>query len=259
MNILNHGNEFNIEKYRLNSQLKSYKKNLDNAIRIVKEALSKNIAWYVAWSGGKDSTVLAHLINSIFPGMPIWSEKDDCDFPGEIDYVEKVAKKYGFNLTIHKPNELLWEFIKNGNIDICEDLHSRSTQLSDKYFYSAIEKQEKKYDGVFLGLRVEESRARLRNYGIRGSIYQRKNGKYTCCPLALWSGTDIFSYLVVNDIPILDIYYKTKYHKSSEDIRKAWMLPSKQACRGYCAWLRYYYPEMYDRLVMIFPKVRSYV
>lgn len=244
-----------IKKYVLNSQMDSYKRHVEQARVLILQAISLDISWYVAWSGGKDSTVLAHLCNAMNPGISVWSEKDDCDFPGELEYIKETAMMYGWDLDITYLE--LWDKIAQYNI--CEDIHSRGTALSDKYFYSAIAIQESQYDGVFLGLRKGESYARLMNFAQRGYIYRRKNGKYTCIPLANWTATDIFSYLIINEIPILDIYFKTKFVGSPENIRKSWMLPGKQARKGYCCWLKYYYPEWFARLASIYPEVKSYV
>lgn len=239
-----------------NSKLDSYRRKVDKSIAITKEAIGMGISWYVAWSGGKDSTVLAHLVNEQVPGIPVWSEKDDCDFPGELDYVLEVAKKYNFNLALTQPESSLWDMLDS--YDIFEDLHSRGTRFSDSFFYSAVEEQMQKYDGCFLGLRTEESKSRLWNYKKHGYIYKKKDGKYICTPLANWKAIDVFTYLIANDIPVLDVYKKTKF-SSPEQIRKAWVLPSKQAKDGYCVWLRYYYPELYNKLARRFPKIKNYV
>lgn len=249
---------FPAERYRLNATLDVYKRRLERAKGVINDALSLGIRWYIAWSGGKDSTVLAHLVNSICPNIEIWSEKDDCDFPEEMGYIKSVAERYNFNLKIVTPAVSLWDEIEKGGIDICEDLHSRGTELSDTYFYSEVAKQEALFDGVFLGLRMEESRGRKWNFKKRGHIYQRSNKKWTCIPLAQWTATDIFSYLVINEIPILDIYYKTKFVNAPEEIRKAWYLPSARANKGFCVWLKYYYPELYNKLMNKFSEVKSY-
>lgn len=245
--------------YMENSKLPSFTRKLEESKAIIHKAFEEVKDWYVAWSGGKDSTVLAHLVNSICPGIEIWSEKDDCDFPNELDYVKLVAKRYNFNLKLVMPGVSLWEEIKSLDIDICEALDRRGTLFCDKYFFSMVEKQEALHDGVFLGLRRQESRARQLNFASRGVMYRRKNGKWTCNPLTLWSATDIFSYLVTNDIPILDIYFKTKFLGSPDNIRKSWMLPSDHSRKGFCCWLKYYYPEFFRRLAIVHPRVKSYV
>jgi 3'-phosphoadenosine 5'-phosphosulfate sulfotransferase (PAPS reductase)/FAD synthetase len=239
-------------KYKIYARSNTYKKRLERAKEVVEQALDLKIKWYIACSAGKDSVALAHLVNS-FAKIPLWSEKDNWDYPEEIPYLEELQKKYGWQIDID------YQELSLKNQDICEDLHSRGTDFSDKFFYSLIEKQEKKFDGVFLGLRCEESIGRKKNYMKRGHIYQRKNTKFTCIPLATWKGEDIFAYFVSNEIPILPVYTKTMFVKSPTEIRKSWYLPSSRASSGHCVWLKYYYPDLFQKLVEIFPEVRNYV
>jgi len=250
--------DFPAKEFMLNAELDSYLRNVERSIEYIHKAFEITSDWYVAWSGGKDSTALAHLVTRLYPETEIWSEKDDCDFPGEYEYVKMVGEKYNFNLKITFCDSL-WQAIQDQKIDICEDLHSRGTAFSDQFFYSEVAKQEARHDGCFLGLRDQESRGRRLNTYMRSAIYQKKNGKYICNAIHHWSAVDVFSYLVSHEIPILDVYFKTKFMGHPTKIRKSWMLPSHQASQGYCSWLRYYYPEMFEQLKALHPEVKSYV
>jgi phosphoadenosine phosphosulfate reductase len=251
-------NDFPVQEFFLNAELDAYKNKIQRSIEYIHKSFEITSDWYVAWSGGKDSTALAHLVTRLYPETEVWSEKDDCDFPGELEYVNIIAGKYLFNLKLTY-NDSLWQAIQEQKIDICEDLHSRGTSFSDQFFYSEVAKQEKLHDGCFLGLRDEESKARRLNTYMRSGLYQKNNGKYTCNAIHHWSAVDVFSYLVSNEIPILDVYFKTKFIGHPTKIRKSWMLPSHQASRGYCAWLRYYYPDVFEKLKTLHPEVKSYV
>jgi 3'-phosphoadenosine 5'-phosphosulfate sulfotransferase (PAPS reductase)/FAD synthetase len=91
-------------------------------------------------------------------------------------------------------------------------------------------------------------------------IYYNKDWKQVVCqPLADWSAKDIFAYLFSNEVPILDVYFKTKFIGSPEKIRKSWILPSHQTSQGQAVWLKYYYPEIFRLLCMVNPKLRSFV
>lgn len=241
-------------KYRIYARLSIFKKRLKRAKKVIDEAMSCCDSWYIACSGGKDSVALAHLVNEQYPYVPVWSEKDDCDFPGEEEYITHLADKYNWDLTIERPPVSLWEEAKK--ISLCSDIHSRDSIFSSKWFYKMVDAQEKKYKGVFIGLRKEESRARLMNYACRGHLYQKKNGKYVCNPLSTWTADDTFAYLICNDIPIFEIYSKTLFHDGDPGrIRKAWFLPGQAARKGQAAWLKYYYPEIFNKLVEIDPQV----
>lgn len=244
-------------RFSLRAKLPVFKKRLARAEDCIKKFQDMGGRWYVACSGGKDSVVLAHLVNTIAPGTLVWSEKDDMDYPGEREYLAGISAKYGWSLEIASPSVSLWDVI--GTFDTCEDLHSRGTSFSDQFFYSLVAEQESKYDGAYLGLRTQESRGRFINYAVRSDIYQRKNGKHTCTPLATWEAEDVFAYLVSREIPIFDVYFKTLFVGGDPcKIRKSWILPSGRAAQGQALFLKHYYPEIFDRLRKICPEVNSY-
>lgn len=249
---------FPAKRFALWATLSLHKKRVERAKSVIAEALSKNLSWYVACSAGKDSVVLAHMVNEMSPGIEIWSEKDDMDFPGEHEYIQEIAQQYNWNINIVSPHVSLWSELEKQ--DICEDLHSKGVSFSDENFYALITQQEERFDGVFLGLRADESIGRCKNFKKRGHLYCRKNKKHTCIPLSTWQADDIFAYCVERQIPLLDVYYKTKFHNGDPtQIRKAWVLPSARASSGHCVWLKYYYPELFDRLAKISPEVLQYV
>jgi 3'-phosphoadenosine 5'-phosphosulfate sulfotransferase (PAPS reductase)/FAD synthetase len=248
---------FPTERFLLRSRLSIFRKRVERAEEIIREALSLGLCWYTTCSAGKDSVVLSHLVSSISPGIEVWSEKDEFDFPGEVEYLENLREKFGWNLNIVRPDGDMTGFLETA--DICEDLHSRKAGFSSKFFYALIERQEARFNGVFLGLRAEESIGRRLNFRKRGEIYRRSSGKWTCIPLANFEGEDIFAYLVSREIPILDVYKKTMFHDGDPcRIRKAWFLPSGNAKDGQCAWLKYYYPALYAKLLKLDPRVAGY-
>jgi len=249
---------FPTNRFLARSRISLYKKRVEKTIAVINDAVEKKLSWYVACSGGKDSVVLAHMVNNIMPGIKIWSEKDEFDFPGERDYMTDLARRYSWDIDIVSPKVSMEE--KARRLGVCEDLHSHGTEFSDEFFYALIAQQERLYGGVFLGLRCDESQRRRRNFMKRGYIYKRKNGKHTCIPLAAWSADDVFAYLVSNEIPILEVYFKTLHFDGDPcKIRKSWYLPSARAASGQCAWLKYYYPDLYYKLLEIDPGVSNYV
>lgn len=247
--------------YQLHSQTRSFKQKVLEAIQIIEDfpkvsGLSLD-QFYSTCSAGKDSTVLSVLCNRAFPGIKIFSEKDNFDFPEEIPYLENIAAKENWNLEIVNvainPNQ-----IQN---DICDEIHSRGIEFSDQFFYNVIAKFKKKYgyQGVYLGLRRQESKQRRINLYQKSPIYQKKDGEWICNPLHNWNGKDIFGFLIKEKLPILSVYKKLKFISTPEKIRKSWYLPGARACEGQVQWLKYYYPELFNQLVEWFPLIRSYL
>lgn len=237
-----------------------FRRRVEKSKNIISDYISLGVKSYGSISGGKDSTVIMHLINEVDNTIPFVSEKDDMDFPGELEYMYLLQKQYNLSLTILTPPVKLWDIIMNH--DFTEDIHSKGTNFSDKYFYGLLKQHqnENNYKGVFLGLRAGESKGRLWNVKTNGSIYYNQEWKQLVCqPLAEWTAKDVFAYLFSNDIPILDVYFKTKFVKSPEEIRKSWVLPSAQTSQGAALWVKYYYPDIFRKLCIVNPKLRSYV
>jgi phosphoadenosine phosphosulfate reductase len=248
------------EYYLLHASSATFRKKVNKAREAIANFLDLGIKSYVSVSGGKDSTAMMHLVWQTDASVAVMSEKDDMDFPGELEYMHKLQQLYNLNLTIIQPDVSLWDIVKK--FDFTEDIHSRGTEFSDEFFYGLIEEFQYKnnYKAVFLGLRAEESKGRMHNYAINRSIYYNESERHLVCqPIATWTGIDVMAYLFENEVPILDVYFKTKFVLAPHEIRKSWALPSHQSSKGQALWLKYYYPEIFQKLAVINPKIRSYV
>lgn len=246
-------------RYLLHARSGFLKRQVERSKKVIREFLAMDNKPHVSISGGKDSTVLMHLVWSIKPDIKFVSEKDDMDFPEEMGYMEGLRERYNLNLDIISPPVKLWDVITNH--DFLEDIHSKGTSFSDKYFYDLLKKYKKDngYNAVLMGLRAKESKQRLMNFKKRGYIYYNKQWQeWVCNPLSLWTATDIFAYLFMYDIPILPVYFKTMFVDSPEDIRKSWILPSHQSSQGQVQWIKHYYPEIYLKLCEVNPLMSTY-
>lgn len=201
---------------------------------------------------------MTHLITEINPGLPIHNYEDDIQYPGTHEYLEKLASLFGWRIQYHRPPTSNLEKIKQEKINICEPIRRNRKISFDDIYWQHIENMERQYTGCFLGLRKQESRARLMNYAQRGALYRKKNGITICCPLATWDGRDIFAYFLSRDIPIFYIYLNCKF-RSPERIRQTWYIPGKFARKGELVQLRYYYPDLYQKLYEMCPEVSNYV
>lgn len=248
------------DMYLLHSNSKEYKKKLEFAKNKIIECFELGIHNpTVMWSGGKDSTALMHLVNTI-KHTPAISEKDDIDFPNELDYVKSTSNLFNWEVNIISPNVKLWDIIHE--FDFSEDIHSKNTVFSTIYFYDLLKNEKKRLESkcAFIGLRSQESKGRKMNLLSNRHIYYNQQWKEIICqPISEWSAKDVFAYLFSNDIPIMDVYFKTKFVNSPEDIRKSWILPSAQTSLGQAAWLKYYYHDIYQKLAEINPILRTYV
>lgn len=84
------------------------------AMRIIKKAntfFSENLA--IAMSGGKDSLVTLYLALKINPKIPVIFNNTTVEFPETVDFVQKLAKEWNFNLYITKPKISFFKAVKN--------------------------------------------------------------------------------------------------------------------------------------------------
>jgi 3'-phosphoadenosine 5'-phosphosulfate sulfotransferase (PAPS reductase)/FAD synthetase len=248
--------------WSIHARSRSYLRRVDTARLRVRETFLASKAPVVAFSGGKDSRVMLELIEQEASSMgvdyEIFSHKDDCDYPGEIDYVRREASNYKRQFTVLAPpfSVAAWmhDNAKGG------DLHSRASGLSKAAFYDVVDAFTSRFDVSFLGLRQDESRARRMNRAVRGVFYTKKNGVAISTPIVDWSGNDVFAFALQNKLELLPIYKCLAFIHSAEPwrIREAWWLPQEDTARyGGVAWLRHYYPSLYRQLRDWMPQVQS--
>lgn len=134
---------------------------------------------YVAWSAGKDSGVMMHLILQQHPPIVV------------------VHSDYGRE----KVPEPVWREInamvsRFGIRDFRSHVHDPQPKAS-LYRLAA-----EGFDLVFVGLRAEESagrRERMKSGRAFGPIRE-------CWPIERWTWMDVWAYTVANDVPYLSLY-----------------------------------------------------
>lgn len=140
----------------------------------------------VSW--GKDSVVVAHLLRTTAPHVPLvylrqTTENPDCllvrddylsRFPGQ-QYIE-IPVIYDAGIVSHKNSA--WK--------------------------NAIEQAEREHGKPILGLRADESgmrRLSMRHLGLTTDN--------VCRPIGWWSVADVFAYLAAHELPVHPVYAMT--------------------------------------------------
>jgi 3'-phosphoadenosine 5'-phosphosulfate sulfotransferase (PAPS reductase)/FAD synthetase len=253
---------------------------INYSIELIHQALhiSKNPT--ISWSGGKDSTVVLHLVRQRNPKIPIIFADLDCLFPETRDYVLRMSKEWKLNLHFVKSKEYNFKtltekygfplFSKNiaSNVEravrtgnLREQLssfekflvlnHARISTKCSQYLLEKpckVKEAELCCDLKFVGLRALESRARVRLWADYGDLYSVKHyyGKhkpiYKCNPISTWSSNDIWEYHRDNNIPICDIY-RNGYERNG-----CWTC-GMAIRNGQLNRLKNYNPALYDELI----------
>lgn len=245
------------------SRTREHERRISQAKRLLTACMDQARTPILMWSGGKDSTVMAHLATvGMGLQLPLLSEKDDLDYPGEVEYVTGLAAAFGASLTIVRPSvePTQWLTEHASEVSFGNDMHSRTAALSKACFYNVVEAASAGNDAIVLGLRSEESKARRVNRATHGTMYRKRDGKLVCCPLSDWTGLDVFAYLFANEVEPLHVYRCIAFMHLREPwcVRKSWWLPGSSANHSGVTWLRHYYPSLYRRLLEWFERAQSY-
>ncbi|GAB5045782.1 phosphoadenosine phosphosulfate reductase family protein [Thermodesulfovibrio sp. TK110] len=175
-----------------------------------KEAYSKNLIKNVydrygddvgvAWSGGKDSTTLLHLIKSLFNGKVPWKVftiDTGVEFKEIIEFIHKIHKEWGFELITLSNKEALktLEIAKN-KVECCYLLKTIPINKAIADY---------KLKALLVGLRWDEQEARINEK----FFAQRDNPFHMrVYPILHFKEIDIWTYIKKYNIPYCELYKK---------------------------------------------------
>ncbi|MCP4873083.1 MAG: sulfate adenylyltransferase subunit CysD [Proteobacteria bacterium] len=197
------------------------------SIHIFREVFAEFRNPVMLWSVGKDSSVLLRLAQKAFyPGaipFPMMHVDTTCKFPEMYEFRDRIADELGLNLIVESNTAALKHappMNKPGRYcDFC------SRNMKTEALLAAIEKHG--FDAAIGGARREEerSRAKERVFSFRDEFGQwdPKNQRpelwnlyntrvhegegIRVFPLSNWTEADIWRYIQVEEIPIVDLYY----------------------------------------------------
>lgn len=183
-------------------------KNLEEKIKKAHQVIKKAHKEYpknktvVAWTGGKDSTVLLHLIQTAFKGtipFPVMFNDSTMEFKEVYDFVKKLTKDWNLNLTIipHSKEELD-EFHKTKD-------KARQKELSRIMKVTAINTfvDAKKIKAFFAGIRWDEHEARSKE-----TYFSKRSTHMRVHPILDFTEKDIWDYIKKFNVPYVNLYDK---------------------------------------------------
>lgn len=242
-------NDINIDACRLYAKLKVFQKKKHQTQNDISEMLKRCDKPYIAFSCGKDSSVLADLVLKINPKIPL-------------RFISS-----GETRILHNVDDVIDYFVKTYHADVEEICFDRV--WSAEWKNATFDEQRKagrrdiqsidnsSYNGVFMGLRADESRVRsisLKKYQtdrLPRFMYKYINRDfYRLCPLALWKTEDVGAYIVENGIPTLR-WYETFGFESRTTAR----LTGDAIRQNALFYIKTTNPEGYQKLLKRFPEL----
>lgn len=208
-----------------NQLLELYNNRLESLERVSLEKINYYLSQYFSFSpaimtsGGKDSTVITHLVRNIHPSMPAYYNCTSNEVGEHIKYVKSIP-----NLTFINPSISFFKYCETNNF-----VPSRFARACCRIYKEEL--TLKKLDTTknllfFMGMRNNESRKRA-NYEDEHHISSYPSNWISILPIREWNNLDIWLYIFKNKIQVSPIYEKgfnrcgcivCPYRTSYEDI-----------------------------------------
>ena len=237
-----------------------FKNKLNKAIELSEEQLNAHESPYVAVSGGKDSGVLAYVVNEAAKragkDYRIWSHVSDASFPGTVETINKIAENLGRKVDFYESEFSAVETLK-------ENVERRKFGKSG-IFYDSIRAYAKDKDLSFVGVRAFESKRRMKAAKIKGQTFRSESmGSVNICYPLLWFRLeDVAAATVMYNIPLHPIYGMQPLdmgkNANGEDyfIRLGYVTSRDLLDKGTAVFLKVNYPDVYARLEKFYPDIK---
>ena len=248
--------DWQIERYTLYGRSSRFLKRVYEAKTIIKDILKTLAKPYIAFSCGKDSSVLAHLALQE-RDMPLrFLSSGETRIVHNVDEIMDWFKERGAVI-----DEILIDRVFTEEWKDATWTEQRKAGRNDMELLN-----EGEWDAVFMGLRIEESRNRKTSLilhqteGLPPYCYKykptnkKRGGAIRCCPLAGWTTDDIGAYLISNNIPFL-----RQYHNRGMESRTTARLTGDAVRQYALSDIKRDNPEGWRKLVKRFPEFSYFV
>jgi len=202
---------------------------------------------YVAFSGGKDSTVVLELARRADPNVPVCFFDSGLEFPETLTYIDELADRWTLNLHVIPAQPTALEYLQaNGSWSHQRTAADAAAAAAAETMHRvlitapAVEAHKRHGDGELWGIRAQESRGRriMLLKALAAAIAADCNG---CCPTPSpgrshtaaqrarhggsvhradrtvafspvwdWTAEDVFSHLARHTVPVNPVYAKLR-------------------------------------------------
>lgn len=182
-------------------------KSLEDKIKKAKQVIQKAAKEFpqnktvIAWTGGKDSTVLLHLIKDTFGKVPfpVMFNDSTMEFDEIYEFIKKLTKEWNLMLTVvpHDEKEL-------------EQFHTLKDKAAQKELsrimkVTAINKFVKQHNiqAFLAGIRWDEHEARSKE-----TYFSKRPDHTRVHPILDFTEADIWEYIKTRNVPYVNLYDK---------------------------------------------------
>jgi phosphoadenosine phosphosulfate reductase len=236
----------------LHSRSSLFASQLIQAQRTVTLALETAGTWYVALSGGKDSTCILALTREQAPNILANHSQRQWMLPETREYLDSI------------PNIRRIAYAGRCETDWAESWDSREAAEAEGCIWldskEAISIRGAAEDGAFLGLRMAENGYRRIHLRTMGPLFQNKqSGKWQCNPIGHWSAIDVWAFIESRGIPYNKAYDRlASLGLDLEHQRIGPFAVEGALSYGMLAILKRGWPEVWNAFAARFPEARRY-
>ncbi len=250
--------------YRAHALLPPFRRRVESALATIRTALEEHpVVWAVACSGGKDSAALLALaVEAGWRGPVLFLRYRET--PGENERLAgDIAARYGLALDVLDVPGAWDVFDAVGYAFRTPTLPvERSVTAAMLRNYKTVAEAHavaRGWGGEFWGLRRQESVVRAISLARTGTTYTvRDRSTVTCCPLATWTGRDVWAYTVTRDLPWLSRYDWPGEDRERIRSETTWLAAEGLWRHGQAERMRRFDPETWTTAVVRYPEIQTW-
>ena len=169
---------------------------VENAKGVLRKALQQSKKQIIAFSGGKDAIVTAHIAAQL--GIHEAVCETSFYFQRQLDDIKKMANILGLNVHWENRLDLAW-LRKNKRVIFSSDSKVRSWTYAERQ-QKTIRKfsEANNFDCQIFGRRTEENT-------VKDVLYKTAAG-LQCHPIRSWSTEMVWEYMKIHNLPVPWIY-----------------------------------------------------
>lgn len=242
---------------------------------------------YLAFSGGKDSLVVLDLARQVDPAVPVVFFDSGLEYPESTTYIEDLAQQWHLNLTVIHAQPGALEIIADSGIWDHDAPSRRGLDLGAALIDDpAATAHDLEGPGELWGVRAAESRGRRMLYAneitkeisrscydccppgprtrthylTHGGIVRRTDGTSAYGPIWDWPTSKVWDHIAARDLPVNPVYDKLRaLGAPQEALRISTVLSTTGLQNGRITWLRRGWPQLFDDLAAVLPRLREFV